>query len=87
MTTDWHISHERDLLIVVDAFDLDRPVDVDTSLFQLSLLLQLSQSASLFKFFLTHLPRGFLTLGVGEASATLLKHLLLVLIHVDGVRP
>ena len=87
MTTYRHISHEGDLLIVVDTFDLNGPVYVDASLFQLSLLLKLGKSASLFKFFLTHFPRSFLTLGISKASATLLKHLLLVLVHINGVWP
>ena len=86
MSTFRNHGEEGRLLIVIDTLDFDRSVYIDASLLELTLLLQLSQSACLFKLFLTDLTRRLLTLSISKASTTLLKHLFLVFIHVDWIR-
>ena len=47
MTTFGDTRIEGDLFVVVYTFDLDRSVDIDSGLLQLSLFLKLGKSASL----------------------------------------
>ena len=81
-----HLGHKRHLFVVIDALDLDWPVDVYASLLELSLLLQLGKPTGLFEFLLAYLSSGFLTFSVCKAGSTLLKHLFLVFVHVNRVR-
>ena len=87
MTTLRYYGHEGHLFVVVHTLNLDRPIDVDASLFELSLFLQLCQAPRLFQLLLSHFSRRFLTLGVGQARPALLQHLLLIFVHVDRVGP
>jgi len=80
-----HKSLERNLCVVVNTTDLDWTINVDTSLLKFTLFLELSQSARLFELLLTSFALCFLTLGIGESGSALLKHLPLVLIHVNWV--
>jgi len=61
----WDQSLEGDLCVVVNTSDLDWPVHVDSSLLQLSLLLELGESTRFFELLLPCLTFGLLALGVG----------------------
>lgn len=58
----------------------------DAGSLQLAFLLQDGKATGLFKLAFARLAFGLLALGVGETRAGLGQHLLLVLVHVDGVR-
>lgn len=64
MTTFRYSCHERHLLVVVNTLNLDGSVNIDSSLFELSLLLKLGKSASFLEFLLAHFASSFLTLGI-----------------------
>lgn len=87
MTTFWHKSLEGNLCVVVDSSDLYWTVHINACLLQLSLFLELGESSSLFKLLLAGFALGLFTFGIGESRTTFLKHLSLILVHVDRVRP
>lgn len=78
---------ERNLLVVINALDLDLFENIDPSLLQLPSLLELSKPSSFFEFLLPGLPFGLLSPSVRESCTALLQHLLLVLIHINWIRP
>ena len=86
MPTFWHFGFKRYLFVVVDAFDLLRLIDVDASLFELALLLELGESPCFFEFLLSDFASRFLTFCVCQSRPALLKHLFFILVHVDWIR-
>eukprot|EP00962_Isochrysis_galbana_P022508 scaffold6732_cov99-Isochrysis_galbana.AAC.2 len=79
---------EGDLGVVVNAAHLARPAgQLDPGRLELAPLLQRRQPARLLEGLLARLALGLLAARVGQARARLGEHLLLVLVHVDGVGP
>lgn len=79
------IGFERDFFVVIDAFNLGLSEDIDSRCFQFTTLLQLSQASSFFEFLLTGLALRFFATGVCKSRSAFLKHLFLVLIHIDWI--
>mmetsp|Transcript_20181 Transcript_20181/g.32242 ORF Transcript_20181/g.32242 Transcript_20181/m.32242 type:complete len:267 (+) Transcript_20181:594-1394(+) len=81
------LSIKRNLAIVVQilGFAFAPLLQMNARRFQFAPLLQRRQSPRLFQLFLARLALRFLAFGVGQTSARLRQHLLLVLVHVDGV--
>lgn len=77
---------ERHLGVVVDPpTALALAAHVDARGLELALLLQRREAAGLLELRLARLALGLFAARVGEARAGLGEHLLLVLVHVDGV--
>ena len=76
---------KRNFTAIIDALDLQIRRHLNASGPELSRSLQLGEASRLLDLLLSELTFRFLALCIGKSSAALLKHLLLVLIHVDCV--